>query len=420
MLNLSKASVLSVRRCCPSVLQGVWRASAASGHRRWRSTAAVYSSLRTATAPAARQADPHLKMPSYLAPALTSDNCPTAAVLVHASGTALITLPYCLVDVQERVRACLRSVLLELLLAPLLTEPLVDLCGEQSTDDSSAARMDRSGTTAAITSTVVHRVTRSPSTLRYLAFSHQDPRLRHPSWASLWAARLSSSTLSTAPCAPHTGPCVDLKAAANRPDGAAADPLDVHVQLVDQVGVKALVQPCLGEVAPLLGYDECGSFLSVTTTTTPKTTSETHKSIATAAALSATSGAPSPSLLPFSPAVTYWECCRVDSYIPPYVQVQAAVRHLLRRRRPSVNFTANALSAVPAACTSLPQRSPARPLAVIAVVAPDHLTTVYSEFVDIIARERTQQQQQGHAACGSSVHLLLFNSRELVRECAAV
>ncbi|CAG9573443.1 hypothetical protein LMJF_21_0901 [Leishmania major strain Friedlin] len=423
MLNFSRLGALPARRRRTTALHETLLASAARCHRQWHSTLAASNCGGIAAAPAARRADPCLATSSSSAQALSSHSCPTAAVLVDTSDSALVTLPYCLAVVQEKVRAHLRSLLVQRLLAPLLTESLADLFGEPDSEGSSDTHPYRSGDAAAMTSAVVHSVTQAPSALRYLAFSHQHPQLRHPSWTPLWAASPSSNTpLSAAPCTPHADPYAEIRTDAKRPDEAAVDAFDVHVTLVEQEAAEALVRPCLGEVAPLLGCRACGSFRAVTTAA--------HNVISAAFSPSTKVGAPSaqpaalsPSLPPSLPVVTYWECCRVDSYIPSYVQVQAAVRHLLLRRRPTADYTATAWSAVASAFMSAPRLPPARPLALVAVVVPDHLTALYSEFADMLEREgghMMQQQQRRGATCGGPVHLLLFNSKGLAREYAAV
>ncbi|CBZ33925.1 hypothetical protein LDBPK_211130 [Leishmania donovani] len=425
MLSFPRLSALPARRCRTTAFHETPLASAARCHRQWHSTLAASNCGGIAAAPAARRADPCLATSSSSTQALSSHSCPTAAVLVDASDSALVTLPYCLAGVQEKVRAHLRSLLVQRLLAPLLTESLANFFGEQDSEGSSDTHPDRSGDAAAMTSAVVHSVTQSPSALRYLAFSHQHPQLRHPSWAPLWAASPSSNTpLSAAPRTSHAEPYAEIRADAKRPDEAAPDAFDVHVTLVDQDAAEALVRPCLGELAPLLGCRACGSFRAVTTAARNAVSaafSPSTKAEAPPAQLSA----PSPSLPPSLPVVTYWECCRVDSYIPSYVQVQAAVRHLLLRRRPTADYTANAWPAAAAALMSAPQLPRARPLALVAVVVPDHLTALYSEFVDMLEREsgqwmQHQQHQRRGATCGGPVHLLLFNSKGLAREYAVV
>ncbi|CAJ1024130.1 hypothetical protein IOCL2690_000387500 [Leishmania lindenbergi] len=422
MPRLSRVSALSARRRCTSAFQETWLAPTARCHRQWHSTAASSPCAGAAATPAARHADPCPEAAPCSTQVLSSHSCPTAAVLVDTSDSALVTLPYCLADVQEKVRAQLRLLLIQRLLAPLVTESLMNLFGEQPREGSSDIHAGGSGDAAAMASTVVHSVTQSPSTLRYLAFSHKNPRLRHPSWAPLWAASPQSNTPSTSSCTPSVELNVEIHADAKRPDEAAVDAFDVRVTLVEQDAAETLVRPCLGEVAPLLGSHMCGSFRAVTTAAHSAMSATLSSPTTAAEVLSAKPAAPSPLPKPSFTAVTYWECCRVDSYLPSYVQVQAAVRHLLLRRRPTADFTANARSAVPTAFVSVPQLPPARPLALVAVVAPDHLTALYSEFVDMLEREGRQRlhQQQGGATCGGPVHLLLFNSKGLVRKNAAV
>ncbi|CBZ26855.1 hypothetical protein LMXM_21_0901 [Leishmania mexicana MHOM/GT/2001/U1103] len=415
MLSVFRLSALPARRHRTTAFHETPLASAARCHCQWHSTLAASHCGEIAAVPAARRADPSLATSSCSAQVLSRHSCPTAALLADTSDSALVTLPYCLAEVQEKVRAHLRSLLVQRLLAPLLTESLADLFGDQDGEGSSNTHLDRSSDAAAMTSAVVHSVTQSLSALRYLAFSHQHPKLRHPTWAPLWEASLLSNT------PPSAEPYAGIGAGAKRPDEAAVDAFDIHVTLMGQDAAETLVRPCLGEVAPLLGCRACGSFRAVTTAarnTMSAALSASTKADASSAQPAAPS--PSPSLPPSLPVVTYWECCRVDSYIPSYVQVQAAVRHLLLRRRPTVDYTANAWSAAAAAFMSVPQSPPARPLALVAVVVPDHLTALYSEFVDMLEREGGERTQQRGATCGGPVHLLLFNSKGLAREYAVV
>ncbi|KAG5479430.1 hypothetical protein LSCM1_04692 [Leishmania martiniquensis] len=407
-----------VRRFRPSASWETRLASATHCHRLWHCCAAGCMCARTASAPAAHGAHPCPAGSPCSAGISCSHHCPTAAVLVDAGGSALVTLPYCITDVQEKVRAHLRLLLIQRLVTPLATGSLAEIFGECDSEGGGGTYADRSGDNAALASAFANNVTRSPSTLRYLAFSQERPLLRHPSWAPLWAPSLSSSIRSPAPCASPPKPQATTHAGAKQPDEAVAEALTVEVTRVENEALEALVRPCLGEVAPLLGRNARGSFLAVAVTAM-RTTLATGSPSTRAATPSATPLVPSRSLLSSLPVVTYWERCRVDSFVPSYVQVQAAVRHLLSRRRPAAGVTA------PAAFAWAPQRPPVRPLALVAVVVPDHLTELYLEFVDMLEREvgqplHHQHSQQHGAAGGDPVHLLLFNSRGLIRECTTV
>ncbi|GET88340.1 hypothetical protein LtaPh_2110800 [Leishmania tarentolae] len=422
MLGLSRMSALPARRCRTTAFHNTSRVPVSHCHRQWHSNSAPSNRDGLGAASLARRADPCLATSPCSTQVLSRHSCPTATVLVDTSDSALITLPYCLGDVQESVRAHLRSLLVQRLLAPLLRHSLADLLGEQENEGSSVTHLDGSGDSAAMASAVVHEVTQSPRTLRYLAFSHEHPRLRHPSWAPLWAATpLSSTPPSTVERTPPAEPYTEMCGETKQPNQAAVDAFDVHVSVVEQDAVEALVRPCLGEVAPLLGGHPCGSFRAVTIAAC-STMPAAFSPSTTVEAPSAQPAAPSPSR-PLFPDVTYWERFRVDSYIPSYVQVQAAVRHLLLRRRPTADYTANARSTTAASFMSVPQLPPARPLALVAVVVPDHLTALYSEFVDMLEREGVQRLRQPHqrgATCDGPVHLLLFNSKGLAREYAVV
>ncbi|KAG5479815.1 hypothetical protein LSCM4_05823 [Leishmania orientalis] len=424
MLNMWRWRALPWRRYRTSASQETWPVPITRCGRRRHGTVADSRCTGAASASAAHCTHPCPTSSPCSAQAPSFHRCPTAAVLVDASGSALITLPYCMTDVQEEVRVHLRRLLAQRLIAPLVTESLADLFGAQDSEGGSNTHADRSGDIVAMASAVVHSVTRSPSTLRYLVFSHENPRLRHPSWAPLWAPSPSLSIPSTVPCSSPAKPQATIHAGNKRPDEAVAEALDVRVTVVEKDAAEALVRPCLGEVVPLLGRQTCGSFLAVTATASG-TLSATRSHSTKASTPTVTSAVPPPSPLPSLPVVAYWERCRVDSFIPSYVQVQAAVRHLLLRRRPTEGVTERAPSSAPAAFASVPQPPPARPLALVAVVAPDHLTELYSDFVDMLEREARQRsheqhQQQRGATSGGPVQLLLFNSKGLAREHTAV
>ncbi|KAK7200101.1 hypothetical protein NESM_000060000 [Novymonas esmeraldas] len=319
--------------------------------------------------------------PPSTASALSSCCCPTAAILVDAGSSARTTLPMCLGTVQETVRAHLRSQLTERLLTPLLSKSVTDVLAQMN---NSAANRERSRDSAddamvTFTAAAIHGAASSPSRLRYLAFSHEHPQLRHPSWAPVWAPGSSWSACASSRDGDTGG-------------AAVASAAVIHTTAVCRGsgggGGEAEVEHALGDTTPLLGPDACGAFIAVT-----------------AASTNASTGA----------VVTYWERWRVDAFIPPCVQVQAAVRHVLRRRRPTAAYTASLLSRSRPAFALLPP-TPARPVAVVAVVSPDHLTEAYSAFLDLLQQERRAVLlEQANDSGGGPVRLLLFNTSGLVR-----
>ncbi|CCW62980.1 unnamed protein product [Phytomonas sp. EM1] len=145
------------------------------------------------------------------------------------------------------------------------------------------------------------------------------------------------------------------------------------------------------------------------------------------------------------PSDVYAECFRVDSFIPMKLQVQQAVRHLLRYRRPKGNTADGGEvpnSVVLRGSGSSTTVEPLNLIHLIAVVCPDHFSDDYVDFfmklhqvtrrgggenIDIWGLGSTPAANQsdcpfeGHRATmseeverGEEVECLVFNSRELV------
>ncbi|KPI89025.1 hypothetical protein ABL78_1838 [Leptomonas seymouri] len=352
--------------------------------------------------------------------------CPTAAILTDTDGGAKISLEYCATTVRDTLQTHLRTLLVEQLLMPHLA------CGFSVEADRLDERGDCSeAAELAINTLAVHSALHG---VRQVAFSAMPPRLQHRSWQPLWAA-YRTYLLSLSPTA-HA-PDVNTQVAE---DGGGAAVAQATVCMLGREAVRRQ----LGETRPLFGPADRGAFFHVTT---PPAAGDAQSDVAGGAADAPASHAasekercfssdnrratpagfphplpPLPTALPV-PASSVWECFRVDSYVPTFVQLQAAVRHLLRERRPSTSLREKAGAYVQ---TSRADSSelPARPLSAIALVVPDHLVDVYKGFLTELERERVEAcaaiTPSSGATCGGPVRLLLFNSAELVCVCHAV
>ncbi|KPA78249.1 hypothetical protein ABB37_06402 [Leptomonas pyrrhocoris] len=283
----------------------------------------------------------------------------------------------------------------------------------------------------AITTLAVHNALHS---FRHVAFSSMagPPLPPHRSWHPLWAAYRSHLLRS-----PHTAPSPGVLAettSAGKTAGGDTAAAASTARLMD----PAAVQRKFGEAKPLFGAAGRGTFFLVAI---PPTEEDGDAADASAPSSYAASGAEhvhlshrrhhdsraaavglagvpsSSSKTPPSSVSSLWECFRVDAYVPASVQMQAAVRHLLRERRPRSMYQPETVDkeGIP-----IDQRNPvklsARPLAVIALVVPDTLVGAYTAFLQRLEHERADVRGR---TGGGSVQLLLFNSAELVRVCHA-
>lgn len=365
--------------------------------------------------------------------------CPSAAILVDTDSSARISLGYCASTVHDTVQTHLRSCLVEQFVAPQLARDF-------SADVADAAEEAEH---LAITALDVHRALHS---IRQVAFSVMDvPRLQHGSWSPLWTA--------------YRAHLVNDARAPRSTDSASAEEGNAGLMKRCHSHVRRLeladAQRQFGEVQPLFGPALSGTFFSLAASSkealegeqattdlagsaqtedvgmraseqafpsSPREAQPTHSPLRSSGENQDPLSSASKPVPPFRDASlsihSTWECFRVDTFIPMHVQLQAAVRHLLRERRPLSTVAERESSLEEKELAQQPQLS-VRPLSVIALVVPDHVVDVYELFLSKLEHEQTELCEHAASNAGAMcrrapVELLLFNSAGLVRACPAV
>lgn len=338
---------------------------------------------------------------------------PTAATLVITDGSAHVSLAFCATTVHAVVQHRLRSLLVERCVAPLLPTVI--------SDEDDLGEAERLALATAAVQAALRRT-------RHVAFFASSPLLQHRSWSPLCAAygrHLQRQQRE------HSGGI----ASCSGNDEPHADDGDVVA------GQEGLEGPLFGTAprgtffyvpgpppggfaaasASAAAVDEASGALGAVAGQRSSLLAQQGEvdnagTEAAAPALSSDSAATNVEGISVA-AGLHWECFRVDAYMPAFVQLQAAVRHLLRARRPARSCWE--LDDSPNADTrthgDAAGRLAVRSLAVIALVVPDHHVDIFQAFLSELERERaTTAAAAGAADNNEPVQLLLFNSSGLV------
>lgn len=337
--------------------------------------------------------------------------CPTGAILVDTDGSARVSLTHCTTTVHSTVQARLRALLVERMLAPLLTDSM-----EAFTSDADAESL-------ALATLHVHQ---SLQHIHLVAFSTMAPRLQHGSWQPLWAAyRHHLLSLASKEGAASARGREKIYHSMNG---------DEHAEAVRVSQVNAnVMDACVGDAKPLFGSSAARTLFCVEQPLFSQGSIEERQGAMAATTKSNLFPAPRSSVSSTSQGqatshearsgtqagaasrtASLWECFRVDSYVPSHIQLHAAVRHVLQTRRPASLHAASAENAKEVSLC-------VRPVCVIALVAPDHLVDAHVSFLEGLEKERSEVLTGKNATnAGSSVQVLLFNSTSLVRVFCAV